>query len=390
MRIPAGPLVAIVVTIVMVVAAELLLGWLAPFPDPYLGEKRVSPYVPSAHLPNLELGIEIEEGLPGVDPVHPGRVNVFSTNGWGFRGDELAVPKPPGEVRVFVVGGSTTENNALDDSQDMSRRLQEWLQRVEAEAGGDRVWKVYNAGKSGDRSYDHLAMVSQRIAHLEPDVIVIFAGINDLMAGLFGVDYTLRVPVEMTRERLLRLLASESQLFRRTHAVARRFLRRSPREIQQTIAFRTNYAEKAELQRGYPVVDETPPADTPAYARNLRSIAAVGRAAGARVVFMTQATTWSAPPGAEVVRWHWMRLRDGRTWSLASMDAAMRRYNDAMRAVAASEGLPLVDLPAHVEPTVGYFFDDCHFNVAGARAAADVLAPAVRQAFAPAGAEPAH
>jgi lysophospholipase L1-like esterase len=384
MRIPAGPVIAIVVTVVMLVAAELLLGWLAPFPDPYLAEKRIARYVPSAHRPDLELAIEIEDGLPGVDPVHPGRVNLFHTNGYGFRGDALAMPKPADEVRVFVVGGSTTENIALDDTQDMSRLMQERLQDVEHERGGDRTWKVYNAGKSGDRSYDHLAMVSQRIAHLEPDVIVVFAGINDLMAGLFGVDYTHMSPMVLSRGRLLRLLASDSQLFRRGHAVARRFLRRSDEDVQQTIAFKTNYAEKAELQRGYAVVDETPPTDTLAYAQNLRSIAAVGKAAGARVVFMTQATSWGAPPEAEVVRWQWMRLRRGQTWSLDAMQGTMSRYNDAMREVAATSDAGLVDLPAHVEPTVAYFFDDCHFNVAGARAAALLLAPAVADAVTPA------
>ena len=127
MKIPAGPVIAVLVTAIMMVAAELMLGWLAPFPDPYLAEKRVARYVPSAHVPDLAYGIEIEEGLPGVVPVHTGRVNQFSTDNFGFRGDELRVPKPADEVRVFVVGGSTTENISLDDTQDMSRLLQELL-----------------------------------------------------------------------------------------------------------------------------------------------------------------------------------------------------------------------------------------------------------------------
>ena len=381
MKIPAGPAIAVLVTAIMVVAAELMLGWLAPFPDPYLAEKRIARYVPSAHLPDLAYGIEIEEGLPGVVPVHAGRVNQFSTDNFGFRGDELMVPKPANEVRVFVIGGSTTENISLDDTQDMSRLLQEILQETERAGGSNRTWKVYNAGKSGDRSYDHLAMVSQRIAHLQPDVVVVFAGINDLFAGLFGVDYTHMAPLELSRGRMLRLLASESQLFRRAHAVARRFARRSPIEIQQTIAFKTNYAEKARLQRSYPEVDETPPTNVPAYAQNLDSIAAVARAAGARVVLMTQATSWSAPADAEIVGWQWMRLRRSRTWSGAAMGAALELYNDAMREIAGEQQLALVDLPTLVEPSTRHFFDDCHFNVEGARTAAQALAPAVRQSL---------
>jgi hypothetical protein len=29
--------------------------------------------------------------------------------------------------------------------------------------------RVYGAGRSGDKSFDHVAMVAHRIAHLEPD-----------------------------------------------------------------------------------------------------------------------------------------------------------------------------------------------------------------------------
>jgi lysophospholipase L1-like esterase len=383
MKIPAGPIIAVVVTVVLVVLAELALGWLAPFPDPYLADKRIARYVPSAHVPNVEYRIQIEEGLPGFDPVHPGRVNVFTTNNYGFRGDELEIPKPADEVRVFVVGGSTTESLALDDSQDMSRVLQGLLQAGEVERAGTRVWKVYNAGKSGDRSYDHLAMVSQRIVHLQPDVVVVFAGINDLLAGMFQVDYTHMQPMELTRDRTLRLLASESQLFRRAHAVARRFLRQSTTDVQQTIAFQTNYADKAALQRSYREVDDEPITNVAAYERNLHSIVAVARAAGAEVVLMTQASTWASDDDTDARYWHWMRLRRARTYAEAPMDSALEAYNDAMRRIAADDGnggAPgLLDLPALLPKTLQYFHDDVHFNVEGARAAAVALQPLIDQ-----------
>ena len=157
--------------LVSLVAAEILLRVLAPLPDPYARYKEL-PRAPSPILRELPLSFfletEAEPGLPGVPP----RRRRFTTNNVGFRGGFLARPKPAAEYRVFMVGGSTTECLYLDDTEAVTFILQEELNR---RMGGKRQWRVYNAGKSGNRSYDHLAMISQRIVHLEPDMIIVFA-----------------------------------------------------------------------------------------------------------------------------------------------------------------------------------------------------------------------
>ena len=234
--------------------------------------------------------------------------------------------------------------------------------------------RVYNAGKSGDRSYDHLAMVAQRIAHLDPDMIVLFTGINDLMAGLFEVDYLHLKPRSLRNTDLLQLLAAESQLFRRVHGAARRFRRRSAQEIQETIEFETNYAEKAALQRTFEVVNTPPSVDLDSYEDNLRSILGIARAHDAGLVLMTQASTWNSTVDPAASEWHWMRLRRDGTFAEDVMDAALERYNDVQRRLAEEEGLPILDLAAELPKSLEFFFDDVHFNDAGARHAANQLA----------------
>ncbi len=351
MKVPAGPVIAVCMTLVLLIGAELALGWLAPMPDPYAARRQLPGYVPSAHAPNQVYKIAIEADLPGVEPVHAERINEFTTNNLGFRGDTLERPKPAGEIRIFTVGRSTMECIALDDSRDPSRLLQQSLNGNSADA---RV-RVYNAGKSGDRTYDHLAMVSQRIVHLQPDVVVVFTGLNDLMAGLFSVDYLHLQPAHIDRGQLLSFLAAESQLFRRLHSAARRFRRRSAREIQETIEFETNYAEKAELQRSFEAAANPPRIDLESYATNLRSILAASRAAGARVVFMTQATTWDSDVDPEAQAWHWMRLRLNGTYPEDVMDAALEQYNDVMRDLAQQQSVELADLatPLETDPAAG-------------------------------------
>ena len=370
MRINAGPLMAIAICLVLVLGAEFALAWLAPMPDPYVAQRRVPGYVPSAHAPDQLYRIVIEPGLPGIEPVHPNRINEFSTNNLGLRGDDLVRPKPDDEWRIFTVGGSTMECIILDDSRDLSRVLQETLDDPDS----GRRTRVYNAGKSGDRSYDHLAMTAHRLAHLEPDVIVVFAGTNDLFAGLFATDYLHLEPRQLTNRDLLKYLAGESQLYRRLYAAARRFRRRTAREIQETIEFETNTAQKAELQRSFAPIDRPPRVDLDAYATNLKSIIAVARAAGARTVLMTQATTWNSTIDPDAAAWHWMRLRQGGTYNERVMDAALESYNDVMRELAISENVELVDLARLLPKSLEFFYDDMHFNDAGARVTAEALA----------------
>ena len=105
-------------------------------------------------------------------------------NEYGFRGDSVIVPKPKEEYRIFMVGGSTTECLYIDDSLAVNKQLQDRLL--------DKNAKVYGAGKSGDDTPDHLAMIGHRILHLDPDMIVLFCGINDLRSLNNGYDFTHR------------------------------------------------------------------------------------------------------------------------------------------------------------------------------------------------------
>lgn len=362
---PPGPVLALLSLVGSLLAVELLLRLFHPIPDPLLPRKRVVPvswpgsaYVPSAYSPHYLKHVHAEPGLPGIDTLP----RTFSTNNLGYRGDSLATPKPPGEVRVFVVGGSTTECVFLDDREAVTRRLQD---RLRAAVPGVDV-RVYGAGRSGDRSWDHVAMVSQRIAHLQPDVIVVFAGINDVFAGANGRDYLMRDTAQPpTLKRLLVDAATEFQLPR---LVYRAFSRFDPSQID----IRSEYRRLSARARTLPLADAPPRENVRPYEENLRTLEAVARAQGARMVYMTQATTWNArdPRPSE---WHWMvgtRVR----YREADLDAAMERYNEAMRRAGTASGAPVFDLARSIPKSADFFYDDVHFNVAGADTAAAMLA----------------
>ncbi len=355
---------------IALVLAELALKLLAPVSNPYDEVDHLRPevnqYIRFEYPVNYTAFTTAESGLPGLS----GK-NRFTTNNKGFRGDELVSPKPGNEIRIFIVGGSTTECFYVDDADAISRVLQDNLgSRVPAPA----MVRVYNAGYSGAASDDHLAMISQRLVHLEPDLIVLFCGINDLTRSIYNYDYQHYVGFRtMSWQWCLRHVLMELQLVRRGYYLKQR-LHSDPRRLLEERVLSTRYAGLIGRQRALPVTDDSPRTDDASYATNLRSIVGLARAQGFDLVFMTQQTTWNSGVDPEARSWSWMRTRLDFTYREDRMDEAMERLNDTMRSIAAENGVPIFDLARTMPKSLEYFYDDCHFNRAGSIRAGQDLA----------------
>ena len=75
---------------------------------------------PSAFYRHRQLGIALVRNLD--------YYGWFNVNSHGFRGPEVALHKPPGELRIMVVGGSTTFDTQVSaDSMTWPARLGHWL-----------------------------------------------------------------------------------------------------------------------------------------------------------------------------------------------------------------------------------------------------------------------
>ena len=364
----AAVIVSLGSLVIALIIAEVILTLFLPFPDPYYPHK-IRPterdYVPSAFAPYDTFQLAVEPDLPGVTGT-----SVFSTNNLGFRGRPVEVEKPANEFRIFLVGGSALECFYLDDSEVISQRLEE---RLAGRVPAALTVRVYNTAKSGDRTYDHVAMVAHRIAHLEPDLIIVLAGINDLRGAMNGIDYLLFRP---RKERwsfvqLLRLAATEFQLPRRVYAVLRRS---RERERLEEITLTSDIKGDVALRRSRPMTDQVPAENLSAYVKNLTTLIATTRAAGAEPVLLTQPTTWNSRVDPRAEEWHWMTLVGGTVYREDLLDAAMGRYNDALTAVARRHGAATFDLAAALPKSLEFFYDDVHFNVRGADTTAALLA----------------
>jgi lysophospholipase L1-like esterase len=100
----------------------------------------------------------------------------------GYRGRDFSLDKAPGTFRIVCVGGSTTiGSNAGNNEFTYPRLLERMLQPV-TEDCGFKV-EVVNAGMFGYHSWHSVARLSGELARLEPDLIVIMDGLNDIIAA---------------------------------------------------------------------------------------------------------------------------------------------------------------------------------------------------------------
>jgi len=102
----------------------------------------------------------------------------FATNNFGFRGRDIALPKPPHTFRIICIGGSTTEEG-LGDEATYPSILEKELRRIFAT---DAI-EVINCGVSGLATTTHLMRFAEYL-HLEPDLLVAYEGVNDLAFNL--------------------------------------------------------------------------------------------------------------------------------------------------------------------------------------------------------------
>lgn len=261
----------------------------------------------------------------------------FSTNNFGLRDDPIAVPKPPGRLRILCLGGSTTEEgptNAATYPNILERALQARFP--------DRDLEVINGGVSGMTLFSHHLRLPDYLT-MQPDLVVFYIGINDV------------VQKYLVRDRALPTLPlAHSELIRRVApgllfpADLRGALGQEVMHHYEALcrAFLSNYVPVFVCTFAYPY----PPALD----------------AEERVYYDYNARTWPPKP-----------------YSLAMHVRAMQAFNENLKHLAKDLDLPLVPVAELMRGGSEYFGDICHMRDEGvARKAAIIeayLAPMLEE-----------
>lgn len=321
-------------------------------------------YIYSYFEPNQKWQFKTNEGLLGLEPKW-----TFSTNNMGYRGDSLILNKPKNEFRIFMIGGSTTECLHIDDTKSVDRILQKHLQ---AQSKEPLTYKVYNAGKSGDNSLDHIAMLAQRIMHLNPDLVIVFAGINDFRStvnrGIYKEIYP-KKKSQVTKNPIIEVL---KELIVSTQ-IGRRLYNTFKDDSLEEIRFETNIRKSAMEVKALKHSNTLPSYSTKPYQTNLSSIDGICKANNTKLAFMTQAVTWNNN-NKDLEDFYWLLFAKYTRYSEKTMYNGLEDFNATMRNVSKSKKINLFDLDKSIPKNSQYFYDDCHFNIKGAAFAGEKLA----------------
>jgi len=99
-----------------------------------------------------------------------------TTNSLGFRGGEIASPKPAGRYRVVVLGDSVAFGWGVNDGETFAAQAEQLLRRHEKY----RDAEVVNLAVPGYAVRQEVALLKRTVAQLQPDLVLIGFYSNDL------------------------------------------------------------------------------------------------------------------------------------------------------------------------------------------------------------------
>jgi len=276
------------------------------------------------------------------DPAYEGH------NELGYRGPEIAIPKPAGAYRIVSMGGSTTYSTGTTAEESYPAFLQSILRD---DYGYSNV-EVINAGMNGYTSWEILSSFAFRVLELEPDMLIYYGAVNDLVVrernsvdcyrglnpqrglnGYRGLFAERNAPLPAST--LYRLIAIQLQWLKNPLALDSSF---EPTRVQ------------CEPDPGGMTLEKRLIANTPIYyERNIRNLMTLARAYGAQPVL----SSWVYNVAAD----------RPQLWR-----QSIAQHNAATGQIALDMDIPYIDLAAEFPANDAYWeVDGIHLVAAGTR-----------------------
>jgi len=118
----------------------------------------------------------------------PGRQNNAQINSMQFRSArEVAMPKPNGEFRVFLTGGSTAySSGAPSEDRTIAGYLQKRLNANQTREAASKTYEVFTMANPAWASTHERIAIENLLSELQPDLVVSRSGNNDVHWGESG------------------------------------------------------------------------------------------------------------------------------------------------------------------------------------------------------------
>lgn len=289
-----------------------------------------------------------------------------SFNSLGYRSPERQVIKSPGAIRILCAGGSTTfDILSANDSQTWPWQMEQILR----ERGLDA--EVFNAGFPGWTSLENLVSLAIRDLDLNPDIVVLYQGINDLQPAShqpFDSQYE-----HGHAEETVRALGFELQPLKwYEHSL---FVEKA-REL--VVGERDPWQRLQESAPHDDDMSELPGEAIETFERNIQSFVAVAVAGGSKVVLVTQPIR---------VRGEFVEADRAYLagWILGLdpmvVPTQLERLNSVLREVTTTGPAVLADVANEVAWRDSDFGDPMHFSSDGSARMARFMADIVEGAL---------
>ena len=278
-------------------------------------------------------------------------------NSLGYRNAEFSLQKPAGVYRIVALGGSSTYDIRIEDN-DLTFTAQ--LEKVLNDEYGYQNVEVINAGVPGFNSWEILINLEFRVLDLDPDLVIIYEGTNDVHARLVepsayrsdnsGRRQAWQVPPVAAWEHIafLRILSRSMNITRQV-------------SVDDFVSSATYLSWPYDYRLSEEGIDPTEilRQNPPVYfRRNLENMIAIAREHDIEIMF----ATWAYSPNLD--------------------DYASRGYsrqgfeenNQVVRDVANNHHISLFDFARIMPQELEYWADGRHSNEAGALVKADLFA----------------
>ena len=256
------------------------------------------------------------------------QIRDMTVNSIGCIGDEMSLEKAGNEKRVLLLGGSTS----------FSRVYVETVKEVLVAAYPKNEIQVVSCGKPRYTSAVNLANLQKNLIQYQPDVIVLYLGINDNLYNTFywveGIPEVGFFDWKTTEESIFLKLLNYHILKKKFYATPHF----GPEHLRSGPIFRENIVGMIELARKQDI----------------------------NVLLSTFAISHPSPS----VEWlNWLRSIEEvhfHFWgSIESTILGVHKHNDILRALARDYKLPIVSIDEELSGKYKNFIDLCHFHDEG-------------------------
>jgi lysophospholipase L1-like esterase len=282
----------------------------------------------------------------------------------GIRGRLVEVPKPPGVFRIVALGGSTTYGHNLEVSESWPNQLQQTLLVQYSR----RNVEVINLGVPGYNSLDSVVNLATRGLALEPDLIIVYDGVNDIAdrlyedpacyqtdTPLFGIGKNRGTWQPASRE------LPPSALYR--FAALQFGWMEDPTTITGNMGITGWCPPASEIVADVSVLAQKPPIY---FERNERSIAAIAQSGGVQILFSSIA--WDVAAARQAL------AADPSLKGTETLMLAIDEHNALIQKIAEETGALFVDLAGEMGDGPYFQGDQLHQSAEGTRRQAEIYA----------------